>query len=725
MDDATPAATPFTTSLKLTDKQLRRLLDFVTQELSNCCKEMGRGKDGMTSCGSWLDRRRLNQLWYEGDLAWREGSEYLGGIFADSNFTRGDGKRYVRHLAAKITDDLLGTSPFFAALKKNTSNQNPSLSKAIEEVAQEGIERSNVPDTLREAVELALVRNEAVVKVRNVFMATGYVGPAEVLVDANGQPVLTPQKGLYIFKNDDLLPVPDDATGKLALEKDASFEASPEQAAQFTYQEFTDLPQTEVRREGLEASVLDPRDFITNLKGADIHDNVICAHYYDERPEVLRSTYGGFPVSGAYFCGQESGAKSPIASQGEQPTDGRPDQWVPIAEVYVRFDADEDGREEEILLVMDRDRTAGEALFYDYLHKHMKKRPFEVILGLRKVPSRWYGIGIYTDKFDQLTFVDKTFNRINLKSSKTSTVTAVRRDAIEEWGDMKSPVVFGGDDVLTLSSKWSDDKGDWLQQKRLIEVTEEETALMRDMLQAMDLEFGVLSAADASASQLNSSKTATGVASIERSGDSIVKAVEHVVAIGITAVLEQSVDLVMENLDQTTLALSKDSELLTLNRDEIRALPRNVTLLLTRARSTELLATNQQATQKANEYFDLMDMDPRRAKSLRPLYIAELVSLEVQDPDSMLPEITGEDIAAWKQAKQNSSAPQKPESLSISYKDAPDPIRRQMEAMAGMTPLTPQQEAVEQQQAAAEKVTEADAKAPQKIPLRVVEGGAQ
>lgn len=162
MDEPTVAPTPFDTSLLLDEGQERRLLEFVNQELDDCCKEMGRGKDGLTVGGSWLDKRRINQLWYEGDLVWRESGAYLGGVFADSNFSRGDGKRYVRHMAAKITDDLLGTSPFFAALKKESRDTpNAALLKSVESFAQDGVEASNVPDALREAVELALVRNEA------------------------------------------------------------------------------------------------------------------------------------------------------------------------------------------------------------------------------------------------------------------------------------------------------------------------------------------------------------------------------------------------------------------------------------------------------------------------------------------------------------------------------------------------------------------------------------
>ncbi len=305
-----PADAPFDTSLKLTDAQLKRLIEHVNTRLDECCREMGRGMDGMTVGGSWLDRRRTNQLWYEGDLEWRKSDEYLGGVFNESNFSRGDGKRYVRHMAAKITDDLIGTSPFFAVMKKENGHDAPraSLLKAIEDLTQEGVEGSNVPETLREAVELALVRNEAVVKLRSVFEATGYHGPAEVLVDAVGQPVLTPQKGLYIYKNDNLLPVGGKgsisdqssggdqsgdpggtpggggmrqdaastlgtgATGMMALEKDASFVVSQEQAAAFEYQVFNDLPQMQVEREGLDARVLDPRDFICPLKVNDIHD---------------------------------------------------------------------------------------------------------------------------------------------------------------------------------------------------------------------------------------------------------------------------------------------------------------------------------------------------------------------------------------------------------------------------------------------------------------------
>jgi len=206
--------------------------------------------------------------------------------------------------------------------------------------------------------------------------------------------------------------------------------------------------------------------------------------------------------------------------------------------------------------------------------------------------------------------------------------------------------VVGGDEILTLHSKWGKDAGEWLEQKRLLEVSQEETELMQTMLQAMDQEFGYISAADASATGLNQSRTATGIASIERSSNNIVKAVERIHTTGIEAVLEQAVDILLENMDPQRVALTREAELLTLNREEIRDLPRDVRLLLTRSRSSELLTTNQQAAQKANEYFDLVESKPQRAQKLRPMYLAQLKALEVQDADEILPEVSDEDVKA-------------------------------------------------------------------------------
>jgi hypothetical protein len=394
-------------------------------------------------------------------------------------------------------------------------------------------------------------------------------------------------------------------------------------------------------------------------------------------------------------------------SQGEQATGSLSQQWVSAAECYVRFDADGDGKEEEIFIVIDKE--TGKALFYDYLHNHMKKRPFEVLHGLRKVPSRWYGVGVYTDKFDQLVFVDKTFNRINLKCSKTATATAARRDAIEEWSDMKLPIEIGGDEILTLNSKWAGEEGDWLQQKRLIEVTEDEVELMSTMLQAMDQEFGYISAADASASGLNSSETATGVASIERSANNIVKAVERVAITGIKAVLEQCVAIMLENMDAKRLAMGKNAELVTLSRDEIRDMPRDVRLLLTRSRSTELLSTNAQATQKANEYFDILDAAPRRAKAMRNMYLAVLKALEAPDADDILPEVTDEMIAAHQAAQQ---PPEEKPKISIPYDELLPSEKGQVLQAMGIRPGTQQEAQMIAAQSAAAEAAKNAAKRP-------------
>lgn len=681
-DDSQPAQQG--SSLKLTLEQEVRMMNFVTTREKDICHEMGRSPRGWPMPGSWTDLRRLNQHWYEGNLDWRQGDMYYGGVFDESNFTRGDGKRYVRHLSAKITDDLLGTTPFFGAMKEEgAKNVDDKLIKAVEQYSQNGIDESGLPDVVREACEIALARNEAVVKLRYINATSGFYGPAEVLVDQTGQPVKTPQKQLYVLKNDDFIQMPD---GTGVLEKDPSFIVPAQMIPQFQYAQFAELPQSATIKEGLEGRVIDYRDFLCPLRANTIHEADIVIHLYDEVKETLASMYAGFDSSQGYFNTTESGANSPIAYQGEQRgIINREVEWVHVGEAYLQYDADQDGHVEEILCVYDRD--SGKAIFYDYLQNHLKKRPFEVIHGLRKEAGRWYGVGVFTDKFDQLIFIDKTFNKINCKTNKSTTVTAHRKEAIVEWKDNDGPIVLGSQQVYTIAQGWKTENGPIIEQIRLIEVTEDETNLMHDMIQASDQEFGAITAADASAAGFNDSKTATGVASLERSANNIVKATERVHVKCYTAILEQAVDILLENMDPVQVMTTDDDELLTLNRDEIRDLPRKVRLLLTRSRSSDALMVDQQATQIANEFFDLMGLDMMRAQKLRPLYINRLKALEVMDADDLLPEIDDDEVAQAQAAKSQQQPPQKPaESISIKYSDLRPSEQNQALSQLGITP---------------------------------------
>ncbi len=89
--------------------------------------------------------------------------------------------------------------------------------------------------------------------------------------------------------------------------------------------------------------------------------------------------------------------------------------------MFLHFDADEDGVQEDIVIMIDRKNKR--PLFYDYVANRTPngKRPFDVIR-VNRVDGRWHGIGTM-EVFQPLQeVVDLLVNRWSLSQSRSGNV---------------------------------------------------------------------------------------------------------------------------------------------------------------------------------------------------------------------------------------------------------------------------------------------------------------
>lgn len=710
---AAPQAEPqFKTPLKLTQAQEDKLVSETLTRLYEIKREMGLTPQNDVVKGSWMWARKCHEAYYQGDLSWRLA---MGGIFPKSNFTLGSGLRHVRYVSSRVQDDLLGTSPFMAALARTPEKEE--LAKQVEEYLQGEIERSSVRTTMRESQKIALYRNECVVKTGYVLDSSLFVGEATVLVDnATGQPVSTPEKGIYVYEDDNFIPHPN-VEGLMFLETDPSFVIAqnptpglvsipangdmPERLGRYQYIE--ELEQTLVKHEGVMCKALDYRSFLCPLRVESLHDADTVAHVYTETPSRLKKVYGGIDVSQNYFSWwNQPGQDKPKLEQGEQnnPTTVIYQQCI-VAEVFRACDPDETGEDKEIFIVIDV--TNNKAVYYNYLANHMAKRPFEVVPGVEKVPGRWYGRGIYGMLEDHLLYEDAELNRANFKNSKSATITFADPSAVQGWQNGVPPVI-GGDDINWINPTWNPEGGKKaIWRENLYENVAQDVQMMNTMRQSADSLIGAISAQTASQSDFNQSHTATGNQLVQQASDVITKATEQEHTDAINLILAQVVDVILEHMDKKKFLFTKrTNELVTLNRNECRSLSRDVRLLLTRSKSTQLLNTSQQALVIGKDYWALKKMDPEQAKALRTQYINEAKALEVEDADQMFPEITDEVLKAWHDAQQ----PQPPmvsHSVNANLADFMPSERAQAVQQFGIQPATPQEvQAVDAQTAQAD-----------------------
>lgn len=669
-------------NLKLTDDQLKELIRRAEQRMAEVRREMGLDVSGNVEPGSWMAIRERNSKSYLNDFSWRE--ELEGSIFAQgSNLSLGDNDRYVRLLSAANRDNLLGTRPCFSAMSGR--DKNSALTKQVEEYVQDRVDTSNVMPALREAIRVALAINEAVLKTTYKLDATPYIGPAKgVFVDALGAPVRTPSKGLLVFKNDDVIPDPN-TEGLVRLKKDPSFAFYD---SQYEMADFESLQQTQVHYDNAYTETLDYRDFLCPLKERATHEADINVHLYEKSPEWVYGTYSAFESS-RNWCSQygaETGFKRPDRVAGEMDEESsNVSPKVLIAEIYMRCDPDGDGQgEKEIMLVLDV--HAHEAVFYDYTANHMNRRPFAPIIGVEKHPKRWYGIGVYTKMEHSGLFVDATYSRINEKQSKSASATFRYKQAVTQWKNGE-PCILGTTRIYDIDSSWDPSKPP-IFRINLQENAQLDTEMMGLARQAADQKFGVISGRDASASDLNQSRTATGVMSVERDANIIRKDQETDMSEGIEAVLWQVVDMLLENMDEEVLMFSPDgSELVKLNREEIRSLDRQVRLLLTKSRTAEGLQNITQAEALQDRY--LAD-NPYNQHYKRDLALRALKLLDIDNADELLPEVTLDEAKAWMAAQAQKQEPPKPPSKNIStkYGELARSEQRQILSQEGIQPAS-------------------------------------
>lgn len=685
----TPAAPPSNLMKVISEVRLNEITRDACQRIQECRNAMGINYgNGTAQPFSWAWHRQVARDEYAGDHEWRKA---LGGVFMENNWSLDVAARFVRLLSSKHQNDLIGDDQFMACMPENTEDPaKADLSKQVETKVQKEIGKSNLREVLNEAIRVALTVGESPVKLAYVDDSTVFIGPAVVAVDGNG-PIKTPN-GSYIFPKDDWIP---DATvqGQARLKKDPAYvdklEAGPgDQPGQIvyrsrlTYKIVEKLEQKLEGKVGLEAATVMTEDLVWDINRPFEQADVI-AHCYDDVLANVAAIYNaGFAKSrdgkailnprNLAATGDMSQARQPNQQQGEiyHHSNSTIHETINIHETYYKVRVNPGDKFESWLFIV-IDYATQMPIYAEYLgNMKMKKPPFAIIRGVESVQGRSYGAGVYKKFADRGLAIDVFFNRLCLKSSKEGSVTFIHEDATQETRAGLDLVI--GDKKcykIPANSEYGKDRPP-LFRVNLNEIAEYEMELLEKLIQSGMFEFGVTSSADATAEDMPATQTATGVRNIERTGNLMQRSTENMQADDIEKVLEIAVDTILENMDPVELAYNPaENQLMQLNRDEIRGIPRDVRLLLTKMRSEESMAANTQAAQIVELYYQ----KPKwLQKIIRPFNLNQLRTLDVPDSDTVLKEPTDQDIAA-EQAQMAAQGQPPSESMTIAYKDAGGP----------------------------------------------------
>lgn len=707
--------TPVRNPSAIDPERAKIITELACERLTACRTDAG--LDSFTADGYWLSpigrpgtmmaTRQIARYEYAGDFLHRQA---LGGIFLENNWSLGTTARFIRLLSAKHADDLVGSEPFFACMPDKIDDPlDVVLAKQTESYVQDAISRSNLGQVLNESIRVALIEGERPIKLTWTVDQTSYPDSATVLVDGSGQPWLT-AKGNYVFEHDRTIdvfvdqfgnfvkaldPKTDlDQNGQPVVPQGAVLETRLQDEPSFVipqnpnFQLLDDLDITITHRNGLVADGLFAEDFIYPIFVPRLELADIMAHSYDAPIEELAGKYPDYYKNLAKL-GKDAKAIS-IAATGAMSTQGQPlfvsgenvrsdgtRYLINVHETYYRCRVNVNDKHDSWLFIA-IDYQNRLPIFIEYLGKmKMKRPPFGLLRGLESVPGRAYGIGV-SEKFrDRNLAIDLWFNRLALKSSKSGSVTCYDPEAFEETNN-GDEMVIGDTRIYRVRSNANPDhpygpNHPPVWRMNLNEVDEWTMEILEKMVQSGEVEFGIFSAADGSANDLNASGTATGIKNIERTGNVIQRETENLMAGDITELLDMAVDIVLENMDPNEAKwMPNENAIAMLNQNEIRNLPRDVRLLLTKSKSADGIANAQMIKSTLVEYYG---MTPMLQKKVRSSFIQILKDLDVADADDQLHDPTDEEIQAAMQAatqgpKATEALSGKMESLAPNQQDA-------------------------------------------------------
>lgn len=617
-----PPKAPLRGNLVLTGGQERALTRHFLERL--------RSAQNSYVSDDWLEKRNMSMRHFASNM---EDRRRPGTIFEKSNMSLNLPKRYVRITASRVYDELLTSNPMMSVTVEG-KDDNYEDARVIERYCSFKFDQAKMRLVLREAETLAAIRGETVVKTTWKRKTQRYYRTAVVLIGPDGEPVRA-RDGNPVLQTDTFN---DTENGDKILMRDPRIV-------------LTGTPTWEERRvdmrrviyNNIESACIDHRDFFCNATESDVHKADFCAIKLDFGLDEVKAML-------APLEGQED-ADTFISKLENSLLDGktkaeanRPDRWrgeterhrdaipqCPFAEVYARVILEPDGQADEIAALIDLENE--QLLTYDYLDNISPtgRRPFRVVR-MEPVPHRWYGTGFYELFSDRHKFCDLYMNRVNLASSLSGNIKIENPMATEE-GLAGEPIEFGTTKTYRLRDGYSAD--DVFKVIPIPNDSGSSENLLNMLMQVTQLEAGIVSAGDHGMAGLPAAGLATGIKSLDRVANVLLK---NILADFISAfedILADVVALIMTYYDDADAEMLMGPEAAaTLSKfREINQLPYKVKLEVSTSRDAEVIENHTKA-------FDMLmqfeQIPPEARLRLRPVLMRILTVMGIEDVDKAL-----------------------------------------------------------------------------------------
>jgi len=616
-----PPTAPLRGALKLTGAQERELMRLIKLRMGSAVQSYSKS--------GWLEKRNRAMREYMGNMDERKDP---GSIFELSNITLNLPKRFVRITAARIYDSMLTSNPILGVTVEGKGDDY-EVARVIERYAGHQIERCGIRTILREAETLACIRGETVVKTTWERRVQRSKKRGEILIE-NGQPVRA-RDGNVVRRDDIWVDDGDD----LVLSRDNRVRLVKDTIPVWQEQEYDHY---RITFDGLEASCIDHRDFICSTTEKDIHSADFVAVRMDmELDKVIamlapvkdslqtRETIRKMRASADPESRQES--MKPELFRGEESRSRDALPLCELAEVYLRVVLQDDGIADEIALLVDTRND--QILAYDYLDNVSPtgQRPLRVIR-MEPVPHRWYGTGFYELFADRHKFCDLFINRVNLAASLSGNIKIENPMATEE-GMAGEPIEFGTNKTYRLREGFAAE-----DVFKVITIPNDAAAsenLLNMLMQVTQLEAGIVSAGDHGLAGLPAASLATGIRSLDRVANVLLKNMLFDVVEGFEAVLKDCVALTLHNYDplDAERLMGEDAAALLAKHRDFSQLQYQVKMLLSNSKDSDVVEAHKQA-------FDILvgyeQLPPEPKIRIRPIVYRILQTMGIEDVDKAL-----------------------------------------------------------------------------------------
>lgn len=650
-------------ALELTREQEDALLLHADNRIEELKSDLGRDSvsddpqsASLADLDTFMGRRRLFEMAYEKRWKWRK--RIPGSIFTESNQHIPIIRRQVQQQFSRGQNYFFATEPFFSASPQGEGQRSEVAANKINAYAQWKFRQAGVVTAFKRAVKNAFIRGEGIVKVTPQRKISYYEDVLSVAVSPDGEPLyatdedIIPEDAEWIARIDEETGEPeiDPETGApvMVMLRDRNTVLPPGGLQYETLR----VTRQRVIYNGPKAENVHYLDFLCPEEASSIQDADLVAHLYhmpaielaaayldasteEDRPRIadlIRQAAGSEPSQSTArnMPGPQDGESS--NHSGSAGRGGRIGD-IAVAECYLWFDANNDGREENIMLVYDLETKR--PIFYDCLDRISPKgiRPFFPVR-VNPVENRWYGQSQVDMFWDLQMDADLAHNRRNFSQSQSGTVKCVNWEAVYEGA---------GTSNLELNTKKTyrlkDNKSieDFVQTKPLHDYKYNDLKdIIEFNLQLATTLGGVANANDNSLAGLDTTKLATGVRNIERSGQEQFAPLIGDLEEGLTEATAQLVRLLGPTLDHNEVFEYFDGKEWVGEMIQKADLANNdytVEMQLTRYRNEQQLAEVLHSLDIVDRFYA---EDPQKQTLIAPLYRKALQLFNVDRVDQLI-----------------------------------------------------------------------------------------